>query len=249
LRRLLKEDFAVTARNQSLESSEHIDDEVGGFFPRNPRKNWKNKRFKKRKRCSVGEDYGHCKATHKDTSEKVVDLSFQSHNQPVRFCSRSEAICAEVLRRFVPHFQLKEGVTFQVEIGKDDRGNTRAVDFLVDGVFFEYHPVRFFKNKRRCGDFIDPEEYRAYTRTFYSLSDENRDFFQSVMRARLAENYFKKRRALLDQHPIFRRKELIVATSPEEFYYLVIRRFGKNYPRTVEKFMAVFNELRTSLPS
>jgi hypothetical protein len=135
-----------------------------------------------------------------------------------------------------------------VGIGKDERGNTRTVDFLVDGVLFEYHPVRFFKNKRRCGDFQNTDEYRAYTRTFYSLSNDNRDFFHSVMKARLAENYFRKRRALLDQHPIFRRMELIVATSPEEFYSLVIRRFGKNYPKTVERFMALFNELRTSLP-
>lgn len=241
----MKEDFAVTARNQSLESSEHIDDELGGFVPQNPRKKWKNHRFKRRKGRVPSGNSGNWD----EASEKVVDLSLKSQKESIRFCSRSEAICAELLQRFVPHFQLKEGVTFQVGIGKDDRGNTRSVDFLVDGVLFEYHPVRFFKNKRRCGDFIDPEEYRAYTRTFYSLSDENRGFFQSVMRARLAENYFKKRRALLDQHPIFRRMELIVATSPEEFYSLVIRRFGKNYPRTVEKFMAVFNELRTSLPS
>lgn len=237
----MKEDFAVTVRSQSQESSEHISDELGDFFPQIPDKSRKKKRKKKRGSFELG-------APCEDADERVIDLKVPRESHTVRFCSRSEAICAELLQRFVPHFQLKEGVTFQVGIGKDERGNTRSVDFLVDGVLFEYHPVRFFKSKRRCGDFQNTEEYRSYTRTFYSLSDDKREFFHSVMKARLAENYFRKRRTLLDQHPIFRRMELIVATSPEEFYSLVIRRFGKSYPKTVEKFMALFNELRASLP-
>jgi hypothetical protein len=237
----LKEDFAVTVRNGSRESSERINDELGDFVPHFPNK------FKKKKRQKDRNPFAKRRRSDK-TGDRTIDLRIPREETPVRFCSRSEAICAELLQRFVPHFQLKEGVTFQVGIEKDGKGNTRAVDFLVDGVLFEYHPVRFFKNKRRCGDFGSNEEYRAYTRTFYSLTSDNRDFFHSVMKARLTENYFRKRRALLDQHPIFRRTELIVATSPEEFYFLVIRRFGKNYPKTVERFLALFNELRKSLP-
>jgi len=166
----------------------------------------------------------------------------------VEFCSRSEAICAELLRQFVPHFTLQLGVTFQVAIGSDCHGNILAVDFLVDGVLFEYHPVRLFKNRRRCGDFNSKREYRAYTDICHSLGAEQREFFQTAMRARLTDNYYHKRRSLLDQHPVFRRMELVVATTPEEFYYLVLRRFGKNVPRTVERFLAIFEELRVSLP-
>ncbi len=166
----------------------------------------------------------------------------------VEFCSRSEAICAELLQQFVPHFTLQAGVTFQVAIGSDCHGNTLAVDFLVDGVLFEYHPVRLFKNRRRCGDFNSKREYRAYTDICHSLGAEQREFFQTAMRARLTDNYYHKRRSLLDQHPVFRRMELVVATTPEEFYYLVLRRFGKNVPRTVERFLAIFEELRVSLP-
>ncbi len=166
----------------------------------------------------------------------------------VEFCSRSEAICAELLRQFVPHFTLEPGVTFQVAIGSDCHGNTLAVDFLVDGVLFEYHPVRLFKNRRRCGDFNSKREYRAYTDICHSLGAEQREFFQAAMRARLTDNYYHKRRALLDQHPVFRRMELVVATTPEEFYLLVLRRFGKNVPRTVELFLAIFEELKESLP-
>ncbi len=183
-------------------------------------------------------------STHGDESSDITEV----YEADVEFCSRSEAICAELLRRHVPHFTLQQGVTFQVAIGRDSHGNTLAVDFLVDGVLFEYHPVRLFKNKRRCGDFNSKREYRAYTDICHSLGAEQREFFQAAMRARLTDNYYHKRRALLDQHPVYRRMELVVATTPEEFYHLVLRRFGKNVPRTVERFMAIFEELRESLP-
>lgn len=164
------------------------------------------------------------------------------------FCSRSEAICAEMLCRYVPHFILQEGRTFQVEIGVDARGNTLAVDFLVDGVLFEYHPVRFFKNKRRCGDFANRREYRSYTTILHSLKGEQRDLFQTAMRARLTENYYTKRRAQLDDHPMYRRTELVVATSPEEFYELILKRFGKNIPPSLTSFLQVFEKLKRELP-
>ncbi len=166
----------------------------------------------------------------------------------VKFCSRSEAICAELLRRYVPHFDLREGLTFQVPVGRDQHGNVFAVDFLVDGVLFEYHPVRLFKNRRRFGDFLNKQEYRTYTQMYHSLRRDQRDFFQEAMRARLTKNYYAKRRALLDQHPSYRRMELVVATNPEEFYHLILKRLGKNVPRTVERFLAIFEELRLSLP-
>ena len=83
---------------------------------------------------------------------------------------------------------------------------------------------------------------------FAEAAGEHREFFQEMMRARLARNYYAKRRAILDQHPMYRRMELIVATSPEEFYFLVLRRFGRNIPRSVERFLAIFDELRESLP-
>lgn len=171
-----------------------------------------------------------------------------SLHEGVAFCSRSEAICAELLLRYVPNFELREGLTFQVAVGKDSQGNVLAVDFLVDGVLFEYHPARLFKSRRRCGDFNSKREYRAYAGICHSLKGEQREFFQAAMRSRLARSYYAKRRALLDQHPMYRRMELVVATTPEEFYYLILKRFGKNVPRSVERFVAIFEELRESLP-
>jgi hypothetical protein len=164
----------------------------------------------------------------------------------VKFCSRSEAVCAELLRRYVPNFELREGVTFQVAIGSDARGNTLSVDFLVDGVLFEYHPVRLFKNRRRYGDFRSKREYRSYSGICHSLKGEQRDFFQAAMRSTLARHYYAKRRGMLDQHPLYRRMELVVATDPLEFYSLILKRFGKGVPSSIERFLAIFDELLRS---
>ena len=185
----------------------------------------------------------------RDVRDRDEPIDYISPSTGVKFCSRSEAICAELLKRYVPHFELQEGLTFQVPIGRDQRGNVLAVDFLVDGVLFEYHPVRFFQSRRRCGDFNDRDEYREYAKVFHALNSDKREFFHEAMRARLTQNYFNRRRSLLDQHPLFRRTELIVATTPEEFYERVIRRFGKNYPKTLERFLNLFDELMRTLPS
>ncbi len=179
---------------------------------------------------------------------KTIDISLGEDAHSTPFCSRSEAICAELLERFVPNFRVIEGVTFQVPISIDDRGNVLAVDFFVDGVFLEYHPARFFKNKKGYGDFSTKEEYKAYTRLFHSLGKNERDFIHAAVRARLKDNYYKRRRAILDRHPVYRRAELVVATSPEELYYLVICRFGSQPPKSVERFLQLFEELRETLP-
>lgn len=177
------------------------------------------------------------------------EITCPPRNYHTSFCSRSEQICAQLLQRYVPNFELKPGLTFQVAIGSDGRGNTYSVDFLVDGVLFEYHPVRFFKNRKGFGDFVDREEYRSYTKAVHALKGESRRFFHEAMQMRLKANYFKKRRALLDQHPLFRRMELVVATNPEEFFTLIIKRFGRNYPHSTDGFLRVFDELNHSLPT
>jgi hypothetical protein len=180
---------------------------------------------------------------------KTIDISLGGERpQQSAFCSRSEAICAELLKRFVPHFRLQAGVTFQVPIGVDGRGNTLAVDFFVDGVLFEYHPARFFKNKKGFGDFKNKEEYKAYAKLFHSVGGFERELFHEAMKAHLKDNYYQRRRALLDRHPHYRRIELVVATNPEEFYALILCRFGRNIPKNLERFLELFDELRETLP-
>ena len=234
----MKEDSTANSRDMLLESpGSNLDEYAEDADHREPRR-------RRHKRHSNRHPQGASEYT-----ELCIDISVANCSDPVRFCSRSEAICAKLLQQFVPHFDVRQGVTFQVPIGEDRNGNTIAVDFLVDGVLFEYHPVRFFQSRKRFGDFSSREEYRSYARVFHALNSEKRAFFHEAMRSRLTLNYFNRRRAILDQHPLFRRTELIVATSPEEFYERVIKRFGKGFPKTVERFLKLFEELMHSLPT
>ena len=68
------------------------------------------------------------------------------------------------------------------------------------------------------------------------------------MRSRFTLNYFNRRRAILDQYPLFRRTEPIVATSPTEFYERGIKRFSKGYPKMLERFLNLFEYLMYTLP-
>jgi hypothetical protein len=159
------------------------------------------------------------------------------------FCSRSEAVCSALMEHYIPGYTAKPGETFQIPVSKDAHGNVQAIDFMVEGILFEYHPVRFWRKKRRFGDFAGKEEYRFYNKVFHSLKNEARNFFQGVMRQKLIENYFRKRRGLLDANKLYRRVELIVADSAGDFYSKVIRRFGVNVPGEGE-FLDIFEKLR-----
>jgi hypothetical protein len=235
----LKEDSAADTRSLLLTAPESNLDEYVDVEEQQPSR--RNRRRRKR--------HQNTKQSGRERQEIRIDISVANVEDPVKFCSRSEAICAHLLSQFIPHFELQNGVTFQVPVGEDRSGNTIAVDFLVDGVLFEYHPVRFFQSRRRCGDFNDRDEYRSYAKVFHALNSDKREFFHEAMRARLTMNYFNRRRSLLDQHPLFRRTELIVATTPEEFYERIIKRFGKNYPKSVDRFLTLFDELMRTLPS
>ncbi len=233
----MKEDSAANSRDVLFESpGSNFDESVDPAQPReHRRRRHKHERRHRSKKTK--------------TAEITIDISIANCEDTVKYCSRSEAICAALLQQFVPHFDVRQGVTFQVPIGEDRNGNTIAVDFLVDGVLFEYHPVRFFQSRKRFGDFSSREEYRSYAKVFHALNAEKRAFFHEAMRARLTLNYYNRRRAILDQHPLFRRTELIVATSPEEFYERIIKRFGKGYPKTLERFLKMFEELMQTLPT
>lgn len=233
----MKEDSTANSRDVLLESpGSNLDECVDEAEPRPHRRRRQRRRHDSPRPRT-------------DSAEITIDISIANCEDPVKFCSRSEAICAALLQQFVPHFDVQQGVTFQVPIGADRNGNTIAVDFLVDGVLFEYHPVRFFQSRKRFGDFSSREEYRSYAKVFHSLNADKRAFFHEAMRSRLTLNYYNRRRAILDQHPLFRRTELIVATSPEEFYERVIKRFGKGYPKTMERFLKMFEELMHTLPA
>lgn len=147
------------------------------------------------------------------------------------YCSKSEGACALLMEKYVPGFKVREGESFQVVVGKNRFGHELTMDFLLQqGVFFEFHAVKFWKKGRHYGDFKDYHEYRDYKRTLASLPNHLKKGYEEQTKLKLGENYYERRRAMLDENPVYRHIELVVALSPGEFYDKIIRRFGQDYP-------------------
>jgi hypothetical protein len=139
--------------------------------------------------------------------------------EPLEFASRSERACGMMLERYVPNFELVTGQTFQVSIGYN-----KTCDFLVAGVFVEYHPM-VLKH-----DFDDRQAYRRFWQGLKHVRGSARDVIIKAVTDELAEKYYR-RRQFLCRLSAGKDSELIVARNPGEFYDLVIKRFGDNFPR------------------
>ncbi|MEZ4754823.1 MAG: hypothetical protein R3A13_11050 [Bdellovibrionota bacterium] len=153
----------------------------------------------------------------------------------MRYHSRSEAVCAVLMELFIPGYKIELGKTFQISIGEDTHGNQLSVDFLVNGVLFEYHPPHLkshsYKNEKGLRAYIEKQRkrYRRCGKT------PTTGAFKKV-----TEWYYQKRRVQIDCSSIHRGRKLIVAASPEEFYHRVIRRWGKGPFPTRDEFLELF---------
>jgi hypothetical protein len=143
------------------------------------------------------------------------------------------------MQLYVPGFRAQRGHSYQIAIGSD-----RSVDFRIKNVLIEYHPVRFISERGRYGDFSCRREYVEYVRECERVRHSSKRLRQVIeqTRVRLAEHYFTKRRKLINQSPLLAHCELVVASSPEEFYDRVLARFGRRIP-TKEDYMELFYSL------
>lgn len=151
------------------------------------------------------------------------------------FSSLSEAAIALVLEEFVPDFRVAPGVTYQVPLGQG-----RTVDFAIGETFIEYHPIRMPQHSRRKisrrSRLANPRPRRSGRSSYAGPHD----YYHSEQRRMLAQRYYSKRRRAIDQNSALRGIELIVATSREEFYVLVFRRFAGPAAPTLDHFLALF---------
>jgi hypothetical protein len=145
--------------------------------------------------------------------------------------SMEEAVASACLTEFLSDFEIRPGLNHQVNIGRG------RVDFIIDDCVVEYHPIKAFWSKDRGGDFKTREEYVRYIelRDSPGLSDARKRLFVDETKARLEQEYKQDRRALIDSDDSFRGKELIVATSKEEFFHSVVKRFAET-PITLARF-------------
>lgn len=180
---------------------------------------------------------------------KVIDATQafpKAHAQPtiffdrIGYCSLSEAACGVLLQLYVPGFKVIEGRTYQVPFG-----NGRSVDFVVDDFVFEYHQPRFFPERRRYGDFRDGREYSKFIEKFNRLRSNPRQAAKLVKETeeQLVRNYYEKRRAQLDEHPLLSELDLVVAGSPGEFHSRVIQQYQAGDSPSADEFLEIFRAI------
>lgn len=153
-----------------------------------------------------------------------------------------------LLERYVPGFVLQEHRTFQIPVYDYQKGTTKTVDFMVNGVYLEFHPPRFWREGKRYGDFESAKEYFDYRKQLKALeTPEEKRTFKEETQKMLSERYAEKRRAIVTAFTGDPATELLVATSPETLYERVIERFGANYPSKeefAEEFWAIVAEVK-----
>ena len=157
---------------------------------------------------------------------------FRKFRSKFRFPSKPEAICALSLISYVPDFEIVKGETWQVPVTK--RG---AVDFVIlDDVVIEYHPISLQR------EFLNSQSYRRLMDTFRRIKREHRATIRTILEDELRDRYYKTRRFLLDASPDLCKYQLIVCTSPNEFYKRVLKPYGKRIP-DIKEFYRTFRKL------
>jgi hypothetical protein len=159
----------------------------------------------------------------------------------IGYCSLSEAVCGTLLELFVPGFEVREGETFQIPAGSGGG----SVDFRIGDVLIEFHGLRFNPEGGRYGDFSSRHEYAHFARNLRRSKGNpwKRRQVLSSTRDQLTRNYFERRRRLVDATPELCMCELVVATSCDEFYELVIQRFNAQFCPTRGEFRDIFQSL------
>ena len=160
-----------------------------------------------------------------------TNLSVTQDDSVIQFSSRSEMATALLLERYVPHFTLQPGVSFQVPIGAN-----KVCDFKINNTYIEFHPLNLHH------DFDDRRAYRELMAALNEIErPHTRGRIKDAIRAELSEKYYRRRKLLI-RLCCDPKSELKVVQNSEELYSEVITRFGENYPAKRE-FLREFKNL------
>lgn len=140
-------------------------------------------------------------------------------DQPIKFASKSEYACGMLLERYVRGFELQSGHTFQVGVG-----HNKSIDFYVNGVFVEYHPINL------KFEFDSPVALRKLCDGIRKIDNHSKRLIVEGIKEELAEKYYRRRKFLVTM-AAGKDAELICAFDAEHFCKLVIKRFGDNTPK------------------
>lgn len=149
--------------------------------------------------------------------------------------SKSEAVTALMLEKYIPNFKLERGATFQA-----NRDTHCVYDFVLPEAIVEWHPIQIRYD-------ASPMERQAYRDLKSQLRTiEDRKAFRELSREyseELAVQYWMERQEASDNSQVYQGKEVILARNAGELYNQVISRFGKNYPSRKE-FTKQFESLK-----
>jgi len=178
-----------------------------------------------------------------DSSEtKFIDIKeIKNKRHPIYaflgnvYDSMEEAACADMMHKYISSFEPKEGETIHISEGLEG-----IIDYKVENVFVEYHPIALCKLDNGFGDFDSEEEFEEYKAAKEKVPEDKIKDFERDIKKVLRDRYVSDRENIISQSEKYEGTELILATSPEEVYDLVITRFGENYP-SKEEFLNEFN--------
>lgn len=134
------------------------------------------------------------------------------------FGSKTEYACGVLIEKYVPGFELEMGKTMQVHIGYNKR-----CDFVVNDVFFEWHPINLQT------DFLNYGAYKQITGALRFCKPHIASEIVEGLKWELAERYVKYRQGIIQQ-TFGKDAELIVTGDFDSFYKRVLKRFGENVP-------------------
>lgn len=163
------------------------------------------------------------------------------------YASCPEAACSVLMEKYIPGYKNVPHKTFQIPVYDFKTGTTCTIDFLVNGVFLEYHPPRFWKMGKTYGDFNSAGEYFRYRKALGAKEtpEEKREYRETTQR-KLQDRYQTERREIVAGNPDYASIPLVVAGSPAEFYDKILARFGSNLPPR-EEFLSDFRSLTNEI--
>lgn len=168
-----------------------------------------------------------------EDTPKILKFPKPETDKPITFASNAEYAAGVLLERYIHNFQLQTGTTFQVPIGFN-----KTCDFLVNGVFVEYHPLNLNH------DFDDRQALRQFWSAMRHVKQPFRDHIVTALSDELAEKYYRRRSFLITMHA-GKDSELVVARNATQFYRQVIKRFSNQPPREA-RFLQEFQRLAKS---
>lgn len=145
--------------------------------------------------------------------------------------SRSEIAITVLLERYT-NWKAVPGITTQVEVQPNMK-----VDFKVNDTILEYHPFLYTRA------FVSKSAINDYVTLLHQLDRPQRILLQNMARKELTSQYYKRRRSLLNSSYEFASCNLIVCTTPDEFFTFLRKIATEDIP-SHKKLCRMFRKIK-----